>query len=336
MEKKGQSSSGTVDLLEYSRGGGCGCKIGPEKLNHILASLNNGGNNLLVGLEEKDDAAVMELDGHNCLIQTADFFLPVVSDPYDFGRIAAANALSDVYAMGGRPVMAISLLGWPVEKIPAEYAGLVLQGADEVCRKAGISVSGGHSIETSEPLFGLSVNGLVKKENIKRKNGCRTGDYLYLTKPLGLGLLANAHKHGKLSNEGYKTLISLSTELNTSGMHAAMLPAVNAMTDVTGFGLLGHLKEMLGEHLGASLKRINMPVLEEARSIAASMLYPNITTANYNFVSSKCEGLEGLEFLWLCDPQTSGGLLISSSEQLDMTGLVHIGRVTDDGIIRVC
>lgn len=335
MEKPDQSPSETVDLLRYSRGGGCGCKIGPSNLSRVLSSLDSGENSLLIGLAERDDAAVMELQGGDCLIQTADFFLPVVSDPFDFGRIAAANALSDVYAMGGRPVMAVSLLGWPVDKIAPDVAGLVLKGAEQICLEAGITISGGHSIETLEPLFGLSVNGIVSKKNLKRKNGCKNGDYLYLTKSLGLGLLSNALKHGRLDEKGYKNLIDLSTQLNVAGMILGQISEVNAMTDVTGFGLLGHLAEMLGDRFGAVLIRNQIPVIEEARNIAQSMMYPNITTSNYNFVSARCEGMEGLEFLWLCDPQTSGGLLISSSVPLEMQGIYHIGSITEDGRIRI-
>lgn len=290
---------------------------------------------MLIDFADKDDAAVLETPGGDCIIQSVDFFLPVVPDPYDFGRIAACNALSDVYAMGGSPVMALAILGWPAEKIPLSAANEVLKGAEDICKLAGIGISGGHSIETSEPLFGLSVTGIASKNTLKRKQGCKTGDKLYLSKPLGLGLLSNAIKSGKLSAEGYTRLLQHATKLNTAGIQLGRNPAVNAMTDVTGFGLLGHLSEMLGSDKGAVLFQEKIPVLEEARQLAMGMLYPNITTGNYNYIKDRTDGLNGLEFLWLCDPQTSGGLLISSSETLEMEDLVCIGEVRDGDRIQL-
>lgn len=326
----------SYNLLSFSRGGGCGCKIDPIKLHAILSDhKTNDAHALLVDFLDKDDAAVIELNEHLCLIQTVDFFLPLVNNAYDFGRIAAANALSDVYAMGGKPIMALSMLGWPQDVLPLELAKEVLKGAESICQEAGISISGGHSIETKEPLFGLSVSGIVDKAHIKRKNTCQEGDYLYLSKPLGLGLMSNAIKHDLLSEDGYKTLLDIACTLNTIGFEMGSNVSVNAMTDVTGFGLLGHLSEMLGGKLGAVLQLDRIPVLEEAKLFAEKMIYPNITTSNYNYVKDHCDGLDGLEFLWLCDPQTSGGLLISSKEEIKNDSLFHIGKVCSGNRIRL-
>ena len=326
----------SYNLLEFSRGGGCGCKIDPIKLHAILADhKTTDGQSLLVDFLDKDDAAIIEINNETCLIQTVDFFLPLVNNAFDFGRIAAANAISDVYAMGGKPIMALSMLGWPQDVLPLELAKDVLKGAESICKEAGISISGGHSIETKEPLFGLSVSGVVEKQNIKRKNTCQLGDYLYISKPLGLGLLSNAIKHNLLSEEGYQVLIETACRLNTVGVELGKLKSVSAMTDVTGFGLLGHLTEMLGGKFGAELNLESIPVIPEAKGLAEKMVYPNIATSNYNYVKDHCDGLNGLEFLWLCDPQTSGGLLVSSSEDLNIETLHPIGRVVDGKRIKI-
>lgn len=326
----------SYNLLEFSRGGGCGCKIDPIKLHAILADhKTTDAQSLLVDFLDKDDAAIIEINNETCLIQTVDFFLPLVNNAFDFGRIAAANAISDVYAMGGKPIMALSMLGWPQDVLPLELAKDVLKGAESICKEAGISISGGHSIETKEPLFGLSVSGVVEKQNIKRKNTCQLGDYLYISKPLGLGLLSNAIKHNLLSEEGYQVLIETACRLNTVGVELGKLKSVNAMTDVTGFGLLGHLTEMLGGKFGAELNLESIPVIPEAKGLAEKMVYPNITTSNYNYVKDHCDGLNGLEFLWLCDPQTSGGLLVSSHEDLNIETLHPIGRVVDGKRIKI-
>jgi selenide,water dikinase len=208
-----------------------------------------------------------------------------------------------------------------------------MRGAQIICAKAGIPIAGGHSIQTSEPLFGLSVNGLVKKQNLKQNNTCQAGDYIYLTKPLGLGLMANAIKHDKLPETGYQRLIELCTTLNTIGIELGKMPSVTAMTDVTGFGLLGHLSEMLGPNLGADLSLDKISVEPEAKSLAQQFIYPNITTSNYNFIKDRCIGLDGLEFLWLCDPQTSGGLMFTSSEQISLDGCFEIGKINTSGKI---
>lgn len=320
----------TFNLLEFSRGGGCGCKLDPQRLKEALTGLNGSRESrLLIDFADRDDAAVLETGNGDCIIQSVDFFLPVVSDPRDFGRIAACNALSDIYAMGGKPVMALSMLGWPVDRIPLEAGAEVLKGAEDICLQAGIGISGGHSIETSEPLFGLSVTGMASVKHLKRKQTCIPGDKLYLTKPLGLGLLSNALKHGALTESGYKLLIQYATKLNILGVTLGGNASVSAMTDVTGFGLLGHLSEMLGSNKGALLRLDQIPVIAEAREIAMKMMYPNITTGNYNFVKDRTDGLNGLEFLWLCDPQTSGGLLFSSPDYFNSEDAVCIGEVTE-------
>lgn len=318
----------SYNLLGYSKGGGCGCKIDPIRLKAILnGHRKNDSEQIFIDFLDKDDASVFEINADTCIIQSLDFFLPIVENASDFGKIAAANALSDIYAMGGSPITALSILGWPLEKLPAEVASEVIQGAEEICVKAGIHISGGHSIETSEPIFGLSVSGMVEKINLKRKDSCIDGDYLYLSKPLGIGLMANAIKYGKLSTSGYLDLMHQTCTLNTIGTNLAKFNHVHAMTDITGFGLLGHLTEMLNSSMGAVLYRDAIPVIEEAKNLASQMLYPNITTSNYNYIKDHCDGLEGLEFLWLCDPQTSGGLLISSSKELNNESLTLIGKV---------
>jgi len=326
----------SFNLLDYSKGGGCGCKIEPQKLHEVLSKLDiQQTSNVVVGFSENEDASVIDFGAHHYLIHTTDFFLPVVNDPYDFGRIAAANAISDVYAMGAKPISALSILGWPVEKIPLEYASEVIKGASEVCKLAGISISGGHSIESSDPIFGLCVSGLVEKQNLKRNNTCHVGDSIYITKPLGLGLLANAVKLKAISEQGYSELIKYSTQLNSIGPELAESAEISAMTDVTGFGLLGHLTEMLGKDKGANIVLEQVPVIEEAKELASKMMYPNITTSNFNFVNERCVGLNGLEFLWLCDPQTSGGLLIAGKLPDGLPNIFKIGEVTDTGKIHI-
>lgn len=318
----------SFNLLDHSRSGGCGCKIDPAKLGIILRDHQARSANLVVGPETRDDAAVTALTEDDYLISTTDFFLPIVNDAYDFGQIAAANALSDVYAMGGEPVIALSIMGWPLEKIPPEEAQRVLKGASDKCAEAAIVIGGGHSIETSEPIFGLSVTGKVSKSNLKRNNTCHEGDLIYLTKPLGLGLLSNGLKHGKLSAAGYEQLITHATRLNSLGAQLGKMPEVTAMTDVTGFGLLGHLSEMLAGKHGAELCLDKIPVIEEAKQLANQMLYPNITTNNYNYIKDITTGLDGLEFLWLCDPQTSGGLLYTANSAIEVPGAIYIGKIT--------
>ncbi len=325
-----------IRLTTFSKGGGCGCKIAPDLLESLLQHTPENFNKaLLVGNDNKDDAAVYETENGQCIISTTDFFLPIVDSPYDFGQIAAANAISDVYAMGGTPIMALAILGWPTDTIPMEAAQEVMKGAQAICDKAGIPIAGGHSIQTSEPLFGLSVNGLVQKANLKKNNTCEASDFLYLTKPLGIGLMANALKHDKLSEAGYQRLITLTTTLNSIGAQLGQMPDVTAITDVTGFGLLGHLSEMLGKEKGATLYLDNIPVEPEAKTIAEQFVYPNITTNNYNFIKDRTTGLNGLEFLWLCDPQTSGGLLFTSKSEVNLPDCIYIGTISNSGKIEL-
>ncbi len=304
-----------IKLTEYSKAAGCGCKIAPEALQQILSGLQSvPDKNLLVGNESNDDAAVYDIGNGQCIISTTDFFMPIVDDSFDFGKIAAANSISDVYAMGGKPIMAIAVLGWPVEKIATSEAQRVLQGAIEICKKSGIPLAGGHSIDSTEPIFGLAVTGLVQKNNIKKNNTCKEGDLLYLTKPIGAGILATALKRGKLNPDHYPALLANMTSLNTFGAACGELDYVNAMTDVTGFGLLGHLCEMLeGKNFIAELEVNKIALLEGAEQYSKEFIYPDNTTRNYNAVKEKVKWLGGLEFITLCDPQTSGGLLISVS-----------------------
>ncbi len=300
-------------LTQLSKGSGCGCKIAPDVLEQMLKGLQPHHHpQLLVGAGTRDDAAVYALNDTEALIATTDFFTPIVDDPYDFGRIAATNAISDVYAMGGRPIMALSILGWPVDKLPASAAAEVIKGAQEVCEEAGFPLAGGHSIDSPEPLFGLAVNGLVKRDHIKTNAGGQNNDLLYLTKPLGIGILATALKKGKLENTDYFRLIALTTSLNRAGENAGNWPFVHAMTDVTGFGLLGHVLEMAqGSGLGAELLLGQIPVIEGLQKYLDQFLLPDNVYRNWNAYGHRVKGVEGAEFMYLCDPQTSGGLLLS-------------------------
>lgn len=304
-----------IKLTQFSKAAGCGCKISPEALQQILSGLHSTPDkNLLVGNENSDDAAVYDIGNNQCIISTTDFFMPIVDDAFDFGQIAAANSLSDVYAMGGKPIMAIAILGWPVEKIPTAEAQRVLQGAIEICKQTNIPLAGGHSIDSAEPIFGLAVTGIIHKQNIKKNNTCKEGDLLYLTKAIGSGILATALKREKLNTEHYPILLKSMTALNTFGAVCGGLDYVNAMTDVTGFGLLGHLCEMLeNTKHSATIEVTKIPLLEGTAKYTAEFIYPDNTTRNYNSVKEKANGLNGLEFITLCDPQTSGGLLISVS-----------------------
>ncbi len=306
-----------IKLTAYSKAAGCGCKIAPEALQQILSGLQSiPDKNLLVGNESNDDAAVYDIGDGQCIISTTDFFMPIVDDAFDFGKIAAANSISDIYAMGGKPIMAIAILGWPIEKIPVTEAQRVLQGAIEICKQAGIPLAGGHSIDNPEPVFGLAVTGIAKKEHIKKNNTSKGGDLLYLTKPLGSGILATALKRGKLDPGHYPVLLKNMTSLNSFGTLCGSLSYIHAMTDVTGFGLLGHLDEMLkGKDLVAELEVGKIKLLPGTEEYSKAFIYPDNTTRNYNAVKEKVKWLGGLEFMTLCDPQTSGGLLISVSAE---------------------
>lgn len=304
----------SIKLTQYSKASGCGCKIAPAVLEEILSGCQQEMTfkSLLVGNESKDDAAVFETENGNCIISTTDFFTPIVDEAFDFGKIAACNAISDVYAMGGKPLMAVAILGWPVGKIPASVAQQVIKGAQEICHKAGIPLAGGHSVDTQEPLFGLAVTGMVKKEQLKRNNSVKEHDLLYITKPLGIGILSTALKRGLLKDDEYTLLLEQTTSLNNIGEKLGTFSHVNAMTDVTGFGFAGHLLEMLsGSDLSAVIKKEALPVIPEARVYAKQFIFPDNTTRNYNDQAKHITGMTDLDFIFYCDPQTSGGLLFS-------------------------
>ncbi len=306
----------SVKLTQFSKASGCGCKIAPAVLEEILSGCkqDTAFKNLLVGNETKDDAAVYELEDGNCIISTTDFFTPIVDNPFDFGKISACNAISDVYAMGGKPLMAVAILGWPVDKIPANVAQQVIKGAQEICTKAGIPLAGGHSVDTQEPLFGLAVTGLVKKEDIKKNNTIKQNDILYITKPLGIGVLSTALKRGLLNDAHYQLLLEQTTTLNSVGAKLGALSYVNAITDITGFGFAGHLLEMLADtNLSATIKKESLPIMEAAREYAKQFVFPDNTTRNYNAQSKYIAGMTDLDFIFYCDPQTSGGLVFSVS-----------------------
>ncbi len=313
-----QTTSEPVKLTQYSHGAGCGCKIAPKTLELILQAHTSNGHfpGLLVGNQTRDDAAVLDLGDGTALISTTDFFMPIVDDPTDFGRIAAANAISDVYAMGGSPLLAIAILGWPVEKLSPSLAGQVLEGGREICRQAGIPLAGGHSIDTPEPLFGLAVTGRAPLAFLKKNNTAREGDYIFLTKPLGTGILSTAMKRGELAPEHLPALIQNMTTLNRIGEKLSRLEDVTAMTDVTGFGLLGHLTEMAaGAGLSAELFYEKIPVMDGVKDYIARRISPDATTRNWSSYGEKVRfspGLNVLEaFLLLPDPQTNGGLLFT-------------------------
>ena len=333
-----------LKLTQATTAGGCGCKISPQHLHEILQGHRNTASHpqLLVGNAGNDDAAVMVWEGESCMIHTTDFFLPIVDDPYDFGRIAAANALSDVWAMGGSPVMALAILGWPVGKLGTASASRVMQGAREMCEKAGVVLAGGHSIETQEPLFGLSVTGKVDRASIKENHGLNPGDVLYLTKPLGVGVMATALKRGLVDAEGFQTALASMTTLNTFGAVAGKMSGVSAMTDVTGFGLVGHLMEMLQpKALGAILDFESIPILEAAKPWIEQNIYADMAMKTYSRFASETNISGMAQLIPLFDPQTSGGLLIAvhpESEAQFLTeaskanqAVYHIGNCTEKG-----
>lgn len=308
-------------LTQYSRGAGCGCKIAPRVLDEILKdSLALPDNkHLLVGNHTRDDAAVYDIGNSMALISTADFFMPIVDDAFDFGRIAAANAISDVYAMGGKPLMAIAILGWPVEKLPVEAAQKIIEGGRAICTEAGIALAGGHSIDSPEPIFGLAVTGMVPIKNLKKNNTAEAGNLLFLTKSLGVGILSTAQKKGLLKEEHLPVMIEQMTALNKTGEDLGRIKAVTAMTDVTGFGLLGHLIEMAeGSGLGAEVYYNKLPVAAGVREYIAQKIFPDATTRNWKHYGEKIKFEKGINvmeaFTLLPDPQTNGGLLVSVRE----------------------
>jgi selenide,water dikinase len=306
-------------LTQYSHGAGCGCKISPALLDKILAGAvkNNFNEALLVGNEERDDAAVLDLGDGTALISTTDFFMPIVDDPFDFGRIAAVNAISDIYAMGGTPILAIAILGWPIEKLPPEVAARVIDGAKEVCKNAHISLAGGHSIDSPEPIFGLAVNGRIPVSNLKKNGGAKAGDLLFLTKGLGVGILTTAQKKNLLLPEHADIALGSMTKLNNIGTLLGTLPYVHALTDVTGFGLAGHLTEMMeASATGAHIRFDALPLLnkEAIQYYLDNGCIPGGTNRNYASYGHNLAVQNDYQINILCDPQTSGGLLIAIEE----------------------
>ena len=305
-----------IKLTKYSHGAGCGCKISPKVLDEILKSnfTSPDNKNLLVGNHSKDDAAVYDLNNGTALISTTDFFMPIVDDPYEFGRIASANAISDVYAMGGKPIVAIAILGWPVNILSADVANKVIEGSRSICTEAGISLAGGHSIDSPEPIFGLSVNGLVKVKNLKQNNTAKAGNILFLTKPLGVGILTTAEKKGILSAQHYGLAAKQMMQLNKIGEAIGHLSAVTAMTDVTGFGLLGHLTEMAeGSGLSAEIYFDKIPIITAMlRDYINKNAVPGGTGRNWDSYGHKILEISDYQKAILADPQTSGGLLFAA------------------------
>lgn len=304
-------------LTSLSHGGGCGCKIAPGVLAQILKSTSRMPlpPELLVGIETADDAAVYKLNEEQALIATTDFFMPIVDDPFDFGRIAATNAISDVYAMGGTPIMALALVGMPINVLPLETIARILEGGEAVCRSAGIPIAGGHTIDSVEPIYGLVVLGLVHPSKVKRNSDAKAGDRLVLGKPLGVGVFSAALKQGALDDAGYAQMINSTTQLNTPGPALAALPGVHALTDITGFGLAGHALELArGAHCQLAIDWARVPLLEGARALAERGMVTGASQRNFAGYGSEIalpEGFTATDQALLTDPQTSGGLLVS-------------------------
>lgn len=306
-----------IRLTSFSHGGGCGCKIAPGVLAEILKKSSGFPvpKELMVGIETADDAAVYRLNDEQALIATTDFFMPIVDDPYDFGRIAATNAISDVYAMGGTPIMALALVGMPIDKLPLEVIGKIIQGGESICAEAGIPIAGGHTIDSVEPIYGLVVLGLVHPSRLKRNMDAKAGDKLILGKPLGVGILSAALKKNVLDADGYRAMIENTTKLNKPGKNLSLLESVHALTDVTGFGLLGHLLELSrGAGLGAKLNMSRIPLLPGVRKLAEDGFVTGASGRNwagYGHEVTLAAAISPAEQMLLTDPQTSGGLLVS-------------------------
>jgi selenide,water dikinase len=312
-----------IRLTDFSHGGGCGCKIAPAVLTELLAATPIRGlpKELLVGTETSDDAAVYKLNDTQALVATTDFFTPIVDDPTDFGRIAATNAISDIYAMGAKPIFALALVGMPLDKLPLSVIGKILAGGESVCAEAGIPIAGGHSIDVLEPIYGLVALGIVDPRNIKRNSTAQAGDSLILGKPLGVGILSAALKKGKLSEAGYKAMIDSTTKLNTPGIALAGMPGVHALTDVTGFGLAGHLLEICrGSRLSAAVTFADLPFIEEALRWAKEGVATGASDRNWKGygrdVVLPADAPEWQRKL-VTDPQTSGGLLVACAPEAE-------------------
>lgn len=335
----------TIKLTQYSHGAGCGCKIAPQVLDTILQSqlpvmTTANDANLLVGNDSRDDAAVYDLGDGTAVVSTTDFFMPIVDDAFDFGRVAATNAISDIYAMGGTPLMAIAILGWPIDKLAPEVAGQVIDGARAVCAEAGMMLAGGHSIDAPEPIFGLAVTGRVDIDQLKRNDQAKAGDSLLLTKPLGVGILTTAEKKGLLRDEDTQLARDNMVKLNIIGAQLAKVAGVNAMTDVTGFGLMGHLLEVCrGSDLHAAIQEDQVPLLTDLDFYLDKNAVPGGSGRNHASYGQHLPSMTERQINLLCDPQTSGGLLVSVSadakqqvvELLESQGMpVHwIGELSD-------
>jgi selenide,water dikinase len=311
-----------IKLTQLSHGGGCGCKIAPNLLQDMLAGLPGTlpFPDLLVGAQTSDDAAVYLLNDSQAIVVTTDFFMPIVDDPTDFGRIAATNALSDIYAMGARPILALAVVGMPVGKLPVETIQGILAGGAAVCAEAGIPIAGGHSIDAPEPIYGLVAVGVAHPQHIKRNDTAREGDVLILGKPLGIGVLSAAMKKGELGAEGYRQMVETATQLNTVGEKLGQLEGVHALTDVTGFALLGHLLEVCrGSGLAAELRFADVPVLPAAEALAKAGFATGAAARNwasYGYEVTLFEGMPEWQHKLLCDPQTSGGLLAACAPEV--------------------
>ena len=330
MAESATGTQGPVRLTSLAHGGGCGCKIAPGVLQQILAGAPASAPfaSLMVGTETSDDAAVWRLNDEQALIATTDFFMPMVDDPRDFGRIAAANALSDVYAMGGRPILALAVVGMPINVLPVESIRGILAGGSEICAEAGIPIAGGHSIDSPEPIYGLVALGLVHPDRVMTNRAARAGDELILGKALGVGVLSAAFKQGRLDAEGYAALMGSTTRLNTPGPDLAAMDGVHAMTDVTGFGLLGHGLEMArGAGLTLELDPLAPHLLPGAEALARDGVRTGASVRNWDSYGADVLGAEALE-PWrrdlLSDPQTSGGLLVAVAPEAAGGVLSHL------------
>ena len=331
----------SVKLTQFSPGAGCGCKISPKDLEEILKNSRSCTpfENLIVGNSSKDDAAVYDIGDGKSIISTTDFFTPIVDDPFLFGKIAATNAISDIYAMGGKPIMAIAILGWPLDKLGADVAGIVIDGAKEVCEKAGIPLAGGHSINISEPIFGLAVTGIIETAKVKRNDTATEGCQLFISKPIGIGLVTTAEKFGLAREQDKKLAVELMSSLNTIGQELAQIDQIKAMTDITGFGLLGHTIEIAqGSSLTANIHFNKIPLIDGCDYYIQKECIPGGTSRNYNSYGHLANEISNYQKAILCDPQTSGGILIAVEPQgIDMVMEVakknsivfsHIGELT--------
>ncbi|HVC49469.1 MAG TPA: selenide, water dikinase SelD [Burkholderiales bacterium] len=309
-----------IRLTQLSHGGGCGCKIAPDRLASLLAGLPSRfvPPELLVGIQSSDDAAVYQINPSQAIVATTDFFLPIVDDPEDFGAIAAANALSDIYAMGATPIFALAIVGMPVDVLPEKIITSILRGGETICNRAGIPIAGGHTIDSKEPFYGLVVIGLVHPKNLKRNDTSRPNDLLMLGKPIGIGILGAALKQGKLDESGYDSLRRTATMLNIPGKELAQIEGIHAMTDVTGFGLIGHLLELCrGANLAAEISYSSIPLLPKVEAYIRSGIVTGASGRNLNACANEVEFSSGI-LSWqrdlLADPQTSGGLLLAIEE----------------------